>query len=246
MEVDTFEVLEAPTTKEEARKMQKLCLKLDLKGQKNFFGEQAFRFRKITEEEMAVYFTLLPSQTKLEEYNSDLIPLRVLEVVEEVKKSKLITDIQVWHQFKKQEKDPLLVGYNIQNKDDINEITRDTYILARWGEVLEEFSILKNRVVAILKAKAVAVYKAAIKESEASIKLNEGKIEAYATWPDSEILKNADKPKPPASDLARVSQWAAGVDYGNHMSDSIMYQARRMQAIMPLSIPTLGDLNPND
>lgn len=139
-----------------------LIEQLGLEGQKNVTSKTGtpFPYRVMTEEEQKVYTFHCPIHTKLEEYSSDFIPLRVLQVAAHAKALDVCNKgLWVWHP-KEARLDPVLVG-----KASIPGQQRDEklYLLARWGQVWKEF----KQLLAEAKTGWIAKRKAAIKKADA-------------------------------------------------------------------------------
>jgi hypothetical protein len=153
METETFETTEATTAlaPEEFTELSDLIEELGLTEQKRFINTETstrMPYRIMTAEEQSVYGTLCPTKVKFEEYAQDLIPLRILEVAREALKFKDDNDrsffnkgLLVWHPKSAEEKDPILVGVW---EDPAKSYIQKTYILARWGEILEPFKKLRS------------------------------------------------------------------------------------------------------
>ena len=133
MQVETFEVDEITTDQTEVELANLLIDKLGLTGQKNRKAPDGrqIRFRPVTHEENIIYKSLFPQNCKLEEFSAGPIPLRVLEAVERAKDD----GIQFFTVYYPKEisKDPIIFG-KVSDKWGEPE-----YLIARWGECLEEF-----------------------------------------------------------------------------------------------------------
>lgn len=150
MQVESFECTE---TKEECTEMEAeaifLIEKLGLAGQEVYVskkpGSDAGRcpYREMLDEEFRVYNALCPSHVKLAQYKAAPIPLRVLQIAAHA--AEFFPVLEVWDKEMSEVNDPVLVATN--GKDSWqSEFAR--YILARWGEVLEPFHVLKQRAIA--------------------------------------------------------------------------------------------------
>jgi len=149
--IDALEVEEAASV-EVGEEALAIIEKLELKGQKSLLKEEGstlerMPFRKATSMESWVYSVLCPEQTELADYSEDPIPHRVLERAAFAKESGMFTKgLYVWHQAGAI-KYPVLVGYN---GDGWQWNRNGSFILARWGEKLDELSTLT------LKARRIA------------------------------------------------------------------------------------------
>lgn len=156
MNVETYEVNEIrQDCVDDKTELLAISEKLGLFGQQSLLCDQqptTFPYRKISVEETRVYETLLTSKCKLNEYAESVIPLRILQVAAHASEYPQCAYLQVW--FNPSMKDPLLIGRKEQYGG-------DAYILARWGEILEAFPILKKKAIEkLLPAARVAFQKA--------------------------------------------------------------------------------------
>lgn len=100
-------------------------------------------YREMNMEEKAVYETLLPTKIKVWQYSASPMPARIMELAQELAGD--FKEIEVWHQ-RSEVKDPILVG--IRNGE--NSWERSCFLIARWGEELLPFSVLREKAKAIL------------------------------------------------------------------------------------------------
>ena len=150
--IDALDVAEAVDV-EMGQESIDIIEKLGLTGQKSLLkrstsadGEvetvERTPFRRATNLECWVYGVLCPEQTKLRDYSEDPIPHRVLERAAYAEQSEIFTKgLYVWHQAGAI-KDPVLVAYD---KDGWEWSRGRPYILARWGEELDELSTLAEK-----------------------------------------------------------------------------------------------------
>lgn len=101
-------------------------------------------YRKMTLEEKTVYKAILPRSVSLAKYSDGVIPLRVLQVAAHAKE--LYDHVQVWCPENADDPDPLLVGLNGTDYS-----PRETFILARWGEVLVPFAELSKKACGMIR-----------------------------------------------------------------------------------------------
>lgn len=160
MLIETYEITEvsenscAPMDAEEARK---LSAELGLESQSRFYSVEpnalVFPFRKLTAQEAWVYGLVLPQRTKAESYADSAIPVRVLRAGAMAKGSwsgEKAGCLVIWHTGNGDKKDPLLlwmVG---------TDWSHELYLIARWGEVLEPFSVLIEQAKSIWLATSMA------------------------------------------------------------------------------------------
>jgi len=111
--------------------------------------EQGLMFNKLKQEEKAVYEILCPQQhTYTPEHlleHKD-IPDRIKELVEKTKDR--FYKYEVWEATSSENKDPVIIGRE-QTKDKDGKLQESwydlQYFLGRWGEELENFSVLKEK-----------------------------------------------------------------------------------------------------
>lgn len=159
MLVETYECEETATeTPELTDDAIRLIEQMGLKGQASLIKKpdegDAVRcpYRRITTEESTVFGLLCESKTGLENYSSGPIPLRVLQVAAHVRSMELpeLGYMEVWYPAEADRKDPVLVARQ-------GQYSGHNYLLARWGEVLDEMPALRK--------KATEIYRENLKEA---------------------------------------------------------------------------------
>lgn len=155
MEVETYETETANgqlyATEEERAQLIQMAEDLALAGQKTLINAETgdvFPYRQMTVAEQNVYGVLLTQRTKIEDFKDSVIPLRVMQVIAHTRS---LNDIrvgylEVWHQ--PGDKDPILVGRESYYKT--------AYLLARWGDELEAFTVLQKKALERLRFSARA------------------------------------------------------------------------------------------
>ncbi len=147
MQIETYEVEEIKgemgimaADSESIELMQKMGLskQLDLTNPET---ATRFPYRLMTPLEHKVFKFIFHEQSKFEEYDGGLIPLRILQVAAHVRDMtpSPIKKLMVWHTGVAKE-DPLLIGHT-------SDYGGTFYLLGRWGDALESFDAL------IVKAK---------------------------------------------------------------------------------------------
>lgn len=167
MQIETYEIEEIKNS--EASSMAadsfaiELCEKLGLVGQQKLWNPETgdrIQFPRITKLQSLVYETLFPQKAKVQAFETEVIPLRVLEVLEKAKQSGMFIRFDVWHNPTRKE-DPILVAHtgtpNPQSWDANYATITGTFLVARWGEALAPFADLckeaKSHWIAARKAK---------------------------------------------------------------------------------------------
>lgn len=149
--VETFEVLDHTEqfSVEADEESRALIEKMGLAGQQALYKDGSETvdlsarcpYRAMTQEEAKVYALLFPEHTAVRRYSEQAIPLRVLQVAAHADAGGWFDEITVWHQKAYVVKDPLLVGMRKLN----GGWQATPFILARWGEALDELPALAAR-----------------------------------------------------------------------------------------------------
>jgi hypothetical protein len=188
MIVETYEVTEtlADGETEDTQSEEALALieSLGLEGQQKLVSRRSVNngdevvtrnpYRQLTSEEMAVFSTCFSSRADLTDYSLGMIPLRVLQVAAHAQTClPENTTLEVWHPEDSTIRDPLLIG---RQREGYNT---HFWLLARWGESLEDFDTLRaiaaRRLMATCKTRVVET-RAKLAEFEATF---EAQIEGY-------------------------------------------------------------------
>lgn len=155
MQVETFECVETAAEPIEASEEAiQIAKDLGLEGQaqltcKTKSGHPTRSpYREITEEEDLVYRVLCPETKRIEKYSASPIPLRVLQIAAHAKQCFPNAKLIVRDRESVAVKDPVLVCEIPSPSASWQTIT---YILARWGETLETFSVLRTRAIQIAR-----------------------------------------------------------------------------------------------
>lgn len=140
MKIETYEI--EPETTEIGQlaadgEAREICERLGLSGQLSLSNNESntvFPYRRMTRLEQVVFELHCPHKTRLEEYKSDAIPVRVLQVAAHATDCNFLKYITVWHPTDAK-LDPVLVG-------NAGTYGNDLYLLARWGTAWKDFSVL--------------------------------------------------------------------------------------------------------
>lgn len=165
MLVETYEIENAVTNDELTALLadgetQLLVEELNLTGQQELFNKvseggvatKLHPFRRMTQEEVFVYKTLLPETCSLTNYKDGPIPLEVLRLAKQVRElyQPDMAYLEVWKP-KPGCVDPILVARKSNYADPV-------FIIARWGESLIPFVELREQAILrqceIVEAKA--------------------------------------------------------------------------------------------
>lgn len=90
-----------------------------------------------------VYATLCPQMVDYKKYTKTAIPLEVLGLIHLSINEGYFTDIEIWYDDKTP--DPLAVGLIKTSQYSI----KDTFLMARWGDVLKPFEELKAQAIKV-------------------------------------------------------------------------------------------------
>lgn len=161
--VETYEVEEVANNIDDCAETRDLIAKLGLEGQEERavpVEKGTNPYRKMTAEEQFIYQTLLPKEVSAKNYADGPIPLRVLQVLSHAKDLDFFTEFKIWCPKDATKDDPVLLGI---------DKSRQRYILARWGKVLESLDTL--RPIALLEAreKFRAKYEAIVSSCKATL-----------------------------------------------------------------------------
>lgn len=153
VEVCTTETMEQ--TEEETKRGVLLCNDLGLSRQNGFWmtdGKPASMLRPLTSVEERVYGILLKHRVQISAFDTERIPVRLLEAVQVATEKHGMTFFEVWHDF--QEKDPIIIAQK-------NYYTGPRYLIGRWGPELESMAALtakaKARLLPTVKAQAAKI-----------------------------------------------------------------------------------------
>jgi len=179
MKVETYEVQEVvQCVGEQAEVAKGLAAQLGCTGQEQFYesGKPTIApYRKMTAQERIVYEALLTRKTKLKTYADSPVPVRVLQVALHAEQVLDGCELYVWHPANADDKDPLLVA-NVKNPAQTLETWY--YILARWGDELDEWSVLLDRAKKVIAAEARASLLKIKGEVDAALTNVEAAVEA--------------------------------------------------------------------
>lgn len=178
MKVESFECDETRSEPIEAsQEAMSLIEELGLEGQKSLCNGSKdsldagrIPYRQMYAEELFVYRVLCPNRFALQDYDRSPIPLRVLQIASHAKSLDFFDRIVVWDRASALEKDPVLVG---ETKDAKYSWMTNNWILARWGEELETFSVLLGRAAVARREQLktdLAKAKASIMAAEAALR----------------------------------------------------------------------------
>lgn len=150
-----------------------LIEKLGLTGQQKIMNRETVTrvpYRVMEEQEFHVYKALCPRACKIEDYELDPIPVRVLQVAAHAKALDFFKRIEIWCPnpavFKD---DPLLVGIE-SRKNEHGWANDHFYLLARWGRVLRPFEELIPLATEAMRKMRLGKLREIVSECEAAIR----------------------------------------------------------------------------
>ena len=145
---------------------------LGLEGQKKLIDTKTstrVAFRRMTEVEKDVYELLFPEKSDVFRFDTEIIPIRVMEILKTAKELDQFVTFEVWHSRTKKE-DPVLVGIMGEkqpqswNANYINVTAR--FLIARWGDALLPFEKLREQAKALWIANEKLTAKRAIQDNQ--------------------------------------------------------------------------------
>lgn len=170
-QVETFECHEVMSESHPEVKGEALALieELCLVGQQISVEGKRIRmpFREMSADEMAIYKTLCPKEYDIGEYSRTPIPLRVLQTLKFANGLGCFQEFKIWDVEDQAIKDPVLVARKG------NGWREPYFILARWGEVLEDLSVLKKKALEIARGVALIQMKSILAKVKTDIELLE-------------------------------------------------------------------------
>lgn len=170
MKVETYECEETATEHVECSdEAIRLIEEMGLSGQQEFLApkenkHQRVPYRKIMADEAFVFRQICPKDVELSAYSDGPIPLRVLQVASHAKSLGVFTSIRVWCRESATIKDPVLLGY-IGDYYSPKEI----FILARWGEALDEMPALVKTALSIWKERIASKLRDVVREASTEL-----------------------------------------------------------------------------
>lgn len=178
-QVETYEcsevAAEPPDISEEAAKMIR---ELKLTGQERMLKQaesggvvtqHRMPYRRMREDERFVYETLCPTKTDVQTFAGEPMPLRVLQVLAHARELDAFETVRVWHQADSEIKDPVLVGERKERPEGSSFDRTILYILARWGEELDEWPALVKRALTTWKLKTLHELNSMIQKAEVAV-----------------------------------------------------------------------------
>lgn len=178
MNVETYEIEDASS---DASAMAndaaaaELIEKLGLVGQQAIMNKETLTrvpYRAMEAQEKAVWETLCDAHEKLEHYQAEPIPVRVLQAAAYAKETEMFQRLEVWYPQVAKIDDPILVGIRVEKDKrpgyDWNTIT-SFYLIARWGKSLLPFEKLREQAVAMLKTRRRAQLAKGISELQTAL-----------------------------------------------------------------------------
>jgi len=128
------------TEPEHLEEWTKTVEELGLEGQKELAqpGKSPIPFQPMNAIMQTVYKILCPKSESVKSYKASTIPLRVLSLIALAEKEGYFKEIDIWHADDKP--DPIAVGY-VKGR----YYTDEVFILARWGDELQDFPALEAK-----------------------------------------------------------------------------------------------------
>lgn len=128
-----------------------LTLQIEKYSKKENVVEVTFPFIPATNEQLFVYKSNFPVTTELKGFSDEVIPLRVLEIIKKAKDTNKFEKILIWHKDNSViREDPIAVG--VIKVSSYNHVF---YLLARWGDSLVPYSVLRQKAIEKFKITAM-------------------------------------------------------------------------------------------
>jgi hypothetical protein len=166
MPVETFECQETAAEEvEQSEEALRLIEELGLDGQKTLLQVETpvrMPYPQATAEQEFVYRVLCPTVSKLSDYRRTPIPLRVLQIASHAMDQ--FETLQVWDAASSAIKDPVLVGLKPHPQWSWQ---KEVYLLARWGEELENYGTLLKNALARKRAELTQVAETSMHRAKA-------------------------------------------------------------------------------
>lgn len=158
MKVETFEVTEITESggvdECEVQEFAALSEQLGLEGQQKFVAGKETEapavvpYRRMTAAEEFVYGEVCPQHITAKHYSDRPMPVRILQVLAHATALDFFERVEVWSARTAALKDSVLVGVHKPES-----YRSENYILARWGEELDDFATLSRKAVEAAKAR---------------------------------------------------------------------------------------------
>lgn len=162
MQVETYEIEdvsngEASTMANDAAACE-LIEKLGLVGQSSLLNKDTLTrvpYRVMEKEEALVYRALNSEECNATDYNLDVIPIRVLQVLEHATSLDFFNKgFKIWYPKANRIDDPVLVGVRDEIPLGRTWATTTCYLLARWGKTLKPYAELKTLAIKELRERS--------------------------------------------------------------------------------------------
>lgn len=160
MQVETYEIEDSKHSDASTMALDAeaaaLVEALGLEGQKSLQNPETLTrcpYPVAEAEDVTLFRVLNGESCAPENYNLDPIPVRVLQVLQHAKSLDFFTHYQVWYPKRARVQDPVLVAFRTWRPPGRTWDTTDTYILARWGKMLEPLDVLSKRAVEAAREK---------------------------------------------------------------------------------------------
>jgi len=162
MEVELYDVLEMGVDLEKEPDLESIALitELDLKGQLTQVNDNNERlpYQMITMEQNVIMSALFGSFQKISDYDKGPIPYRVLKEAKVAKEH--FKHLYIVFDTPAEDKDPILLGVNdeFQTWKGKEEVYKNSFLIARWGEALEDWGVLMKKALARNKDIGIAKF----------------------------------------------------------------------------------------
>ena len=183
--IEVYEV-ESPTLAENEAQHLELLASLGLTGQMGLIAKEGNgtainHYRAMDEADKRLVKALCPNECKLDEFDREVVPYRVLEIAANATKNGWFNELRVC--YTDNNPDPFLVGIVTKEHkryDGTTVMLEDKrFLIARWGDELMSWPDLLKRAKEIWKAENTASLKNAIVEATAKLESLESKADLF-------------------------------------------------------------------
>jgi len=165
-------------------KWNELIDKLGLENQKKFTDgtKSPMPFPRMTNAQDTIYTAILETKVEYKRYSSEVIPLRVLEMIDFCEREKHFDLIEIWYSEKNP--DPLVVG-RIYTSDEYRQKnytwSMTNYLIAQWGDKIKPISVLIPAYDEYYTSVIVSEYETKLRQHKESIQQFKFQALAYET-----------------------------------------------------------------
>ena len=165
---------------------------MNLTGQLQLVNKEGDRtpYAQLTEDQLTVAVHLFPKFSLLQDYKHGPIPYRVLKEAKFAREH--FEYLYILHDTPAEVKDPILVGSHSQFytwRESARPDYQSSFLIARWGDALEDWSVLLKKALRVKKDKGIAKFLNLMSYLEGAKKgVQEGYIEIVEEMKTEDVL----------------------------------------------------------